>query len=177
MQKGSIEMWKCVETFLVTWLWSDVTLDVNPIALLQGINVGFLSLWFVLFHTFILLHAASVIVLCISWSVCVCVSTLCSHYMFHPHPSSRPSTCRRSILTLWSSTSLWVHIPRHLIPSSALLRLHAGVLTVSKKSCCTIRMRRIHSALQMAAETFDSDHIHFHRCMWTRTDAQFWIVA
>lgn len=54
---------------------------------------------------------------CIPVSHCPCVHSLFP-LLLHPRPSSLPSTCRRSILTRWSSTSLWVHIPQHLIPSS-----------------------------------------------------------
>lgn len=55
---------------------------------------------------------------CIPVSHCLCVRSLFP-LLLHPRPSSLPSTCRRSILTRWSSTSLWVHIPLHLIPSSS----------------------------------------------------------
>lgn len=55
---------------------------------------------------------------CIPVSHCPCVRSLFP-LLLHPRPSSLPSTCRRSILTRWSSTSLWVHIPRHPIPSSS----------------------------------------------------------
>lgn len=65
----------------------------------------------------VVLCCYSVACWCIPVSHCPCVHSLFP-LLLHPRPSSLPSTCRRSILTRWSSTSLWVHIPQHLIPSS-----------------------------------------------------------
>lgn len=64
------------------------------------------------------LHAVLVMYACISWSVCL------HFFLFpllsHTCPSSLPSTRRRSILTHWSSTSLWVRISQQLMPHHSL---------------------------------------------------------
>lgn len=52
------------------------------------------------------------------------VCTLSITLPSHPRATSFLSTCRRSVLTRWSSTSPWVHMPPHLTPSS----LHPGAL-------------------------------------------------
>lgn len=77
---------------------------------------------------------------CIPVSHCPCVHSLFPS-PFHPRPSSLPSTCRRSILTRWSSTSLWVHIPQHLIPSFPPQSPSPPSLSCSfcaMESCCII---------------------------------------
>lgn len=113
-----------------------------------------------LFYVLISLRAVPVMYPCISLSVCV-RSLFPS--LLHPRPSSLPSTCRRSILTRWSSTSLWVHIPQHLIASSpphspsppslsvsfCVMDTHCIIHANESRACCSSRQTDCFDRLKM----------------------------